>query len=82
MVEDMHFHLKYRNERHQGESECENYSDHATDFRGSGILLLIVQGCLILPNEDVIRPGELTGAQRPSLFTFFISRQVVDSQVI
>ena len=65
MIEDMCFLLKDRYKCHQGKSEdqnCHNESGHSTDFGGPGILLLIVQGCPILSDGDLIEPGEPMGA--------------------
>jgi hypothetical protein len=61
MVENTHFLLKYRYECCQGESGYRKYhndSNHATDFRGPGVLFLIVQRCPILTNGDLIKAGE------------------------
>ena len=79
MVKDILFSVKDRYERHQGESEYQNYdneSDHATDFGGPCILLLIEQGCPILPNRDLTKPGEPIGALNCLLLFCFSGRDL------
>ena len=77
MVQDMTSPLKYRDKCHQGESKHQNHDsdgDRTTDVGGPGILLLIVQGCPILPKGDPLKPGEPT---RPLLILFARGREGV-----